>query len=188
MATPLGHGLLGVLVHAATARDRRELVDVHRAALLCAWAMAPDLDLVAGLIDGHPNHQGPSHSLGAALLAGAVIAVGMRLLRGRWHWRLASVAALAWFSHGIMDFVSQDTRPPLGPELFWPLSTGHFIAPFSVFLYTRRTLEWSSVSHNAVEALREALILVPLVLLVVAVRHLEWGRWRDGPWFRRQRR
>ena len=69
--TPLGHGLAGIATGwavAGVARESRRAL-IRQAAILAALAMAADLDLLVGA------HSGPTHSIGAAAIAGVVAAL-----------------------------------------------------------------------------------------------------------------
>ena len=78
MPSPLGHALAGMAAgwavgHPAPTRGAA----LRRGALFAAVALLPDLDLLA------PTHRGASHSLAAAVLAGAAAWVWMRVTARR---------------------------------------------------------------------------------------------------------
>src|SRR3954466_8308797 len=112
MPSPLGHALAGLAAGwlIAPPASRREAVGWGT--LFAFAAMAPDLDLVAGV------HRGPSHSLGAAVAAGAltwiVSAAGSRRpMEGeqqggaaRQHSRRALAVAAAYATHTLLDWLS----------------------------------------------------------------------------------
>jgi membrane-bound metal-dependent hydrolase YbcI (DUF457 family) len=170
MATPIGHALVGLGIHVASARDAAELRSPARALALVLAAIAADADLALRLVDGQNHHQGVTHSLGFALLVGIVAATAV------WRWgarravRLGLLVALAWGSHGLVDFLSGDSSPPLGPMLFWPATRTHFLSPWSVFSDTVRSLHWPVVWHNAWALARELAILVPALAVVARLR------------------
>ena len=149
MATPVGHGLLGLLVHSLSARDRHELTSPARALGLAAAAVAADLDLALRWVDGRNHHQAEMHSLGAALIVTGAVWCVARLRSSPCARRSAALAGLAWFSHPALDFLSGDTNPPFGPMILWPASRTHLISPVTVFLDTRRALSWDSLHHNS---------------------------------------
>lgn len=132
MATPIGHAVAGYAVYsfakAASASRRKGLL------IVCAIAaMAPDLDVLPGLVMGTPAryHQGITHSLGFALPVSLGIAA---LLRTR-GWSFSQVFALVFISytsHLVIDLFGPDGRPPYGIPLFWPVSGAHFISPLQV--------------------------------------------------------
>lgn len=95
--------------------------DVAAAAILAAIASAPDLDLLMHA------HRGSSHSVGAALIAGAIAWVVTR--RPRW----GAAVTLAWASHVLLDWMSHDTRPPIGVMALWPLTHDYYRSSLEVF-------------------------------------------------------
>jgi membrane-bound metal-dependent hydrolase YbcI (DUF457 family) len=88
------------------------------ALLFAAIACSPDLDLLAG------NHNGATHSVGAALIAGLAVFAWTRDAR------LALAAAAAYGSHVLLDWFNKDDSPPLGVMALWPLSREHFMSPW----------------------------------------------------------
>ena len=176
MPSPLGHSLAGLTVHALTARDRGELLDVRRISIALGAAVAPDLDLLLRFVDGRNHHQAESHSLGFAVLAAlATLAVA------RWKgWptagRLALLAGAAWTSHVLLDYLGRDTHPPIGLMALWPVTSAYFKFPWALFSDIGRTLNWETVRHNAVAVAWEAVLLVPPLLLCWRRRIREDGR------------
>jgi hypothetical protein len=170
MASPVGHALVGVLIHRLSARDRREWTSPARALGIVAAATAADVDLTLRLVDGANHHQAEMHSLGFALIVAAAIFGVLRRLGRAAPLRGALVGGGAWLSHGVVDFLSGDTNPPFGPMLFWPLSHAHFISPWPIFSDTARALTWHAVAHNGLALLRELVILLPILGAVILVR------------------
>jgi membrane-bound metal-dependent hydrolase YbcI (DUF457 family) len=131
MPTPLGHALAGIgtglLASGRTGppppggRGPGWLERPAGLALLfAALACAPDLDLLVG------NHNGPTHSVGAAVIVGLAVFAWTRRPR------LALAAAAAYGSHVLLDWLNRDTSPPLGVMALWPFTREHFIAPWPV--------------------------------------------------------
>ncbi len=81
---------------------RVEQTRCGRRSIVGAFGAAPDLDLL------FHDHRGPAHSLGAAIL----VALAMSLLTRNLRWGLA--AGLAWTSHVILDWLGNDSSPPIG--------------------------------------------------------------------------
>ena len=75
------------------------------------------------------DHRGISHSLGAACVAGLVAAwvITAQTAGGR------LAAALAWASHILLDWLSNDTRPPLGVMALWPFTRDYYKAAIEIF-------------------------------------------------------
>ncbi len=162
MPSPIGHGLGGIAAgwSLVPRRDRRV------ALLLAAIASAPDLDLIAG------THRAASHSLGAAAMAGAVAWAVMR--RDRWRW--SGAMALAWASHVLLDWLSNDTRPPIGIMALWPFTDAYYKAGIEIFPpVSRRYWESRFWIYNLRALVVELAVLGPITAAVVW-----WWRKRDA--------
>ncbi len=184
MPSPVGHALGGVLVGllatrlaglAPRAPNRRAgrsapgtaASPIGRRALLwlAALGMAADLDLLVG------RHNAQSHSVGAALLVGAA-AVAVLLWRapagGRLSApRIAVVAAAAYGSHVLLDWLNTDTAPPVGIMALWPFDHGYYQSPRPLFLAISRDYERPGfLSHNLAAIAREVALLAPLCVIV----------------------
>lgn len=130
------------------------------AAILAAVSIAPDLDLVIH------RHRGPTHSVGAALVAGAVASIVTR--RPRW----GAAVALAWGSHVLLDWMSHDTRPPLGVMALWPFTRDYYKAGIEIFpAISRRYWLAEFWVYNLKAAALEVLVLGP-----IAAGALWWRR------------
>jgi hypothetical protein len=155
-----------VVAHAVTAG--RPARPSPRLLVVLAAAVAPDLDLLLRFVDGRNHHQAESHSLGAALAAGALVC----LVAGGRGWRAASSlglgATLGWVTHVVLDYLGRDTNPPIGVMALWPLSTAYLKFPWPVFLDIGRSLTWDAVRHNVVSVAWEFMLLGPLA----------WVAWR----------
>lgn len=126
------------------------------AAILSVVAAAPDLDLLVH------SHRAESHSVGAALIAGLVALAITR--RPRW----AVAVTLAWASHVLLDWLSNDTRPPLGVMALWPFTRDYFKASVEIFPpVSRRYWESRFWIYNLKALAVELLVLMPLASLVV---------------------
>src|SRR5688500_10768296 len=99
MPSPLGHALGALTVCLVADREGNLRARRGRALVAMAAAVAPDIDLLFKYVDGRNHHQAETHSVGAALLAGIVVALvarGRRLPRPAM-WGL--LAGLGWASH-----------------------------------------------------------------------------------------
>ena len=173
MPSPIGHALGGIAAGWGSVPRR----DVAAAAILSAVASVPDLDLL------FHSHRGESHSVGAAVLAGVITWSAFapaalppsRLRRfggtsrrdaARW----AAAVALVWGSHILLDWMSNDTRPPFGVMALWPFTTEYYKAPIEIFPpVSRRYWESRFWIYNLRAATVELVILAPLAALVVRV-------------------
>jgi len=127
-------------------------------------SVAPDLDLLLRFVDGRNHHQGASHSVGAALIAGAAVMLLARAMGWARPPALGLVAAGAWGSHLLLDYLSVDTHPPIGIPLLWPFARGYFHFPWPIFLDIGRTLDWHTVRHDAVALAWETALVLPILL------------------------
>jgi LexA-binding, inner membrane-associated putative hydrolase len=182
MPSPLGHAIAGLTVHVLVAPGQTELLDWRRAALVTGAALAADLDLVVGLIDGRNHHGNESHSLGFAILAGLLAAVFGRVAGWPEPRALAIAVGLSWSSHVLLDYLNVDTHPPIGIMAFWPASLHHFKVPWPIFLDIGRTLDWTTVRHDAIAAAWETVVLLPILVSAFRyrTRNGKGGPWREG--------
>ena len=155
MPSPIGHALGGICAgwHAGGRQNLRD------AAVLAAVAIAPDLDLFLG------DHRAISHSVGAAAAAGLIALVATR--QPRW----AMAVALAWGSHVLLDWLSNDTRPPFGVMALWPFDDRYYKAAIEIFPPVSRRYEQSRFwIYNLRAVATELLLLLPFTLLVMRRR------------------
>lgn len=165
MPSPLGHGLAGMAVHALTAKDASERRDPWRLGLLVGVAAIPDVDLLFKYIDGRPHHQGMTHSVGFALLAGFLAWAVARFTRKIRPLRAGFAVAAAYASHIALDYFSRDTHPPIGLRLLWPFRDGFYKSPYTIFMDIGRELDWTTVVNNARAGLWEVVLLAPITWL-----------------------
>jgi len=160
MPSPLGHALGGIAAGwmIAPPREPSTRALVRSGALFAAIAMFPDIDLLFNW------HQGPTHSLGAAAIAG--LAVGAVTRRPR----LGAAAACAYASHVLFDWLGADTMPPFGVMALWPFSHEHYLSRLDVFAGVLRIYKPGFWAYNIKAVARELLILVPLFWLVYRTR------------------
>lgn len=162
MPSPVGHALGSLATGWLTARPRAERRALAvQAACLIALGVAPDLDLLWG------RHSRETHSLGAAVLVGAVAAwrrwpLGPTTRRG-----IFVTAFSAWFVHALMDVHSIDGAAPFGVLLLWPFSPVFVHAPWAFFDPISRHFDQPGVwVHNFAAAGREVLRLAPVAAMV----------------------
>jgi membrane-bound metal-dependent hydrolase YbcI (DUF457 family) len=166
MPSPVGHFLAGAtagwLVNAAPRAAASPVERLRIGVLFGTLALLPDLDLLAGM------HSGPTHSLGAAAIVGA-LAFGVARARGIVRpGRLALACALAYSSHVLLDWLGSDDSPPIGIMALWPVTNDYFESDLHVFNAIRRRYDdgWTFVRLNGIAVLRELIVLVPLLLTV----------------------
>lgn len=132
MPTPIGHALMGGILHQGTKTTKW---DWKQFILIVIVANSADLDYLPGFFRGSPNlyHHGPSHSILAAFLVGLVIALMVKFVKKRDFWSAFVIYTSAYFSHVVLDYFAMDTKLPYGVPLFWPFISQYFISPIQIF-------------------------------------------------------
>jgi len=175
MATPVGHSLIGYAIY----RFLIPREDLQPALLLAAvvTANAPDLDFVPGILAGAPAmyHQGVSHSLAFAAVAGVTGAMMLHAVAGTIARLGFLLCFLCFASHLVLDMFGPDARPPYGIPLFWPISDHTFLSPVPLLLGAQHvsrtsasTGEWVNAVltlHNVAALGLEIVLALPFVLL-----------------------
>jgi membrane-bound metal-dependent hydrolase YbcI (DUF457 family) len=173
MPTPVGHALGGLAtawLSRASSRTKQPAFRRHwilPAACVVA-AVVPDVDILLG------GHRSYTHSVGAALIAGIVTWVLVRV-RARTENHRATLVALtitvAYGTHILLDWLGKDTAPPFGVMALWPFSSRFYISGVDLFLETsRRYWKPSEFILGNLKALAlEMIILGPIALLAWAL-------------------
>jgi inner membrane protein len=169
MPSPVGHAMAGVAAGwliAGAPRTFRDRDGLKEAAVFAALGMLPDMDLLLGM------HSGPTHSVGAAALVGAVAlatAVAWAFPRPG---RFAVACLAAYGSHVLLDWLGTDASPPLGIMAFWPFSRAYYESDLHVFMaISRRYYQgWVFVEQNVRALGLEVAFLAPVFLLVFVFR------------------
>jgi inner membrane protein len=147
----------------------------RRVAVVGALALWPDLDMFAHAAGvSHARwygHRGATHSILAALIAAAVLALWAR--RDGWAGRYTMVvAALAAVSHCLLDTMSDFG---VGPALLWPFSNQRFVSPLRLIPSTTLLARFTT-AHGIWITAAEALVSLPL--FVYAIRRRSGARMR----------
>ena len=163
MPTPVAHSLAGSTI-ALLSSGRRPLDGKLFAASLVAASFA-DVDFGIGFLIGRNVHHYFTHSLGFTLLfAAAAYLLSRALARERPAFD-ALVLGVSYFSHVLLDMLSEDTAAPYGLQLLWPLSGEFYISPVLVFDdIWRGTLAKLFGLHNWLAVGREVLMVGPPAL------------------------
>jgi len=174
MALPIAHAAAGYLVARAARRPpgsgRSSIGAWRRAAVFMIIGNLPDLDFLIGFAIGRPGlvHRGFSHTLLAAVLFG--IATGaFASWRGRERFTPAALAlGAAYASHILLDWLSNDTRPPLGVMALWPFSYDYYKASIEIFPpVSRRYWESRFWIYNLRAVVVEVIVLAPITALSI---------------------
>ena len=170
MPTPVAHFLAGTTIALLSSCQRP--LDKRFLAASVVGASFADVDFGVSFLIGRNVHHYFTHSVGFALLfAGAAYF----LSRNRPSFT-ALVLGVSYLSHLVLDMVSEDTAPPYGLQLLWPLSGEFYISPILVFDdIWRGTLAKLFGLHNWLAVAREILIVGPPTALVFL-----WFRRRQG--------
>jgi len=171
MATPYGHALVGLSLfnlmypHKVIPRIKAGLLY----GLVVLVTLSPDLDFLPGILLGNTSrfHQGPSHSLGMAiglsLVGGLIISIIWRDLN---FFKISRLIFLLVFSHLLLDFFTEDLKPPFGFPFFWPVTETCFLSPWPIIPHVSRDIAdpkfWG---HNMMVVLFESLLFLPLFFL-----------------------
>jgi hypothetical protein len=133
------------------------------AIVFAGLAVSPDLDL---LFHAHSMY---THSIGAALIVMLAVAALTPAHAGRWTAALACAAA--YFSHTVLDWMGNDTTPPIGIMALWPFTPDYYESNLHFFMaITRRYWLPGFWTHNLIAMLREIGTLVPLALVIYFLR------------------
>ncbi len=152
MPSPVGHALGGFIVG--------ELLTPSALFLCMAASVLPDVDFA------WQRHNMETHSVGAAVLAGAAVYVWKR------NPRLAIAVTLAWVSHVLFDWLGSDDTPPLGVMALWPINSNFYFAHAYVFeAISRRYWLDNFVTHNAYAVVKEVVMLGPPAALACWLRN-----------------
>lgn len=163
MPSPVGHALAGLATGWLIRGNRFNDPDGRREALLFAGlGTLADFDLLFGM------HSGPTHGIGAAVLAGAFAWLPSMATTARARMVLAVACVLAYASHTVLDWLGSDTSPPIGIMALWPFSREYYESSLHVFMAVSRRI-WQPERfwmQNLIALARELLILVPPLVVI----------------------
>jgi inner membrane protein len=153
--TPVGHAL-GALILTAPLRARYRLAGAGVAIAAASAGAAPDLDLLIG------RHSAETHSIGAAVVTGAVVWAVLQWKRAPRARVLAAIAAIAVLSHVLFDWLGTDTSAPIGVMAMWPFSREYVESQLHLFMaVSRRYWLPEFWTYNLSVLARELLLLGP---------------------------
>ena len=185
MSTPVGHSLLGIVFARIFAKPTAT-PNWHWYAFAIFAANAADLDFLAGAAMGDLNlyHQGPSHSILAALLFGCAAAVFLTRWLACKPLYLFATSTLLYASHLLLDYFREDSREPFGLPLMWPVTDQHWISSFQFFRGIVHGVPGDSPSTfinqlftqtNLYAIGIEVIILFPITLVTVLATRKKWS-------------
>ena len=139
--------------------------DLRPVVWFAAAGVAADFDLLVGA------HSGPTHGLGTACLVGLASWLILQRTVKPGSVRSACALAVAYASHTLLDWLGTDSSPPIGIMALWPFSRDYYESHLHVFRAISRRYWLPEFWTSNLTALGgELLILVPLALLVLALR------------------
>jgi inner membrane protein len=168
MASPVAHTLLGFTLFNVWPFGCRgfQIRPWVLYGLVAAASLAPDLDFIPGLLLGDPNrfHQTVSHSLALALVLALGFGAILRLRYTGSSWvKWCGLLLVLIGSHLLLDFCTEDHRPPIGFPSFWPFSDTPQTSPLPIFPASVRELSRPDFwSQNAHVLLVEGCLFLPL--------------------------
>ena len=178
MSSPFGHSLAGYVISSYKSKTLKPQ-NIKLLFFYIFIANAPDLDFLPGLIVGKPNlyHHGISHSLGAGILFSLILAF---IINRKYHQSIRSNFFLffsLYSSHLFLDYLSFDSRPPLGIPLFWPLSNKYYMFPLLPGV-KHSALDHATIGeflgeifsiHNLYVISLEFIVMIPFILLLLVL-------------------
>ena len=127
------------------------------------FGVLPDIDLLLG------GHRGVTHSVGAALAVGLLVAA---VDRRPVVW-LAAVAA--YLTHPLLDWLGTDTVAPLGVMVFWPFDHTFYQSPYQWFPPVCRQYWLADCWVDLARTLWWELLLLGPVALAGVLLARRWG-------------
>ncbi len=186
MPSPVGHTLAALAICRLWNHSRSPIHPDWRSTIaIVVAANLPDIDALSYFLgersstNGWLVHRGPLHSLGAALILGALVFVVLQRGGMRFAVRWAGILGSVYASHVLLDYFNADPGAPRGVPMFWPISGSYHISPVTIFLNIewRDRSTWITWHHLAAVAI-EVMVLLPFVLV-----HRTRIRDRDGDAF-----
>ena len=108
-------------------------------------SLLPDLDAVPGLLlhNMHGYHNAVTHTPAAALMAAAIVGLGVRLLRRGRPWFWFGLTLLCYAMHLFLDLFCFGR----GMMLLWPFSSDRTLPPFFAFFGFHWSSRWNDRIH-----------------------------------------
>jgi membrane-bound metal-dependent hydrolase YbcI (DUF457 family) len=172
MPSPIAHTLAAyaavVIARPQIVADRR-LSSIAMGSAFVFGSMA-DADFAVAAVTHSRiwGHHFFSHSIPFVAALTAAIYLILRLIRIRAAAGYSGLAGLAYGTHLLLDYFTEDGRAPVGIPLLWPFTRHHFMAPVNVF-YSIHRGDWDAIfgPHNLQALLIEVVVMSPVVLLAV---------------------
>jgi len=170
LPSPIGHSFGAYAPIVLLQPDLLQNRERHSIALGMAFFFGslPDADFIVAHFTRIPylQHHYFSHSIAFSLLIALAIYGTAVILRTANKFQVTLMLWLAYLSHLIMDYFTEDGSYPYGIPLLWPLTSRHFVAPVQIFLSIHRG-EWQDIAslHNLAAIAIEIAVMLPLALV-----------------------
>lgn len=187
MPSPVGHSLIGLAVSLGYFLRRgmpwREIGRTVRRLwlplVLCMlFANAPDIDYVPGIVSGNLNafHHLYTHTLGWIFLLALGTWMIWRAADSRVSWGAFLFLFVLGATHLLADWITEDCASPYGVMGLWPFTDKYYISSVSIFAHLKKA-DWADVFqlYNIGAVIREALVTLPLVVLVLVYKRFGKG-------------
>jgi len=180
MPTPIGHSLFALSAVMIRKGQPLEKRDLGLIVVSMTLANLPDIDFTPMLVYGFRAvsmfHQAYTHNLGFCLIGSIVSALIAAKLMHKRFFELFPFFFILVFSHIILDAMGNDTNPPCGVQLLWPLVDRHFMLPFPVFIGIAKSSARELFSlWNLMAVGLECVIFLPILGLVSFLNYKRWS-------------
>ncbi len=185
MALPTGHSALGMCLYLAfNKKDACLIKRWKEIALFIFSANVPDMDYIPYFIfrtkEAFLYHHWITHTLGFAILYGAVVAALYKKFHNGMFMERFMVFFVLAYSHALLDFLTHCDIPPVGVMLLYPFDSTYMIAPFTIFGHILdkavhiplggEILSLNQLKYLAMEISYELSIFTPIGLLIWYLR------------------
>ncbi len=138
MALPTGHSALGICLYFVfNKKDISSIKKWKEIGFFIFSASVPDMDYIPYFVfrtkESYLYHHGITHTLGFAILYGAIVAVLYKRFFREKFIKSFIIFFILVYSHVLLDFFSTDDIPPIGVMLFYPFDSTYIISSFKIF-------------------------------------------------------
>jgi membrane-bound metal-dependent hydrolase YbcI (DUF457 family) len=138
MALPTGHSFLGICLYFVFIKKDISIFKKWKEIVFFIFsANVPDIDHIPYFVfrtkESYLYHHGITHTLGFAILYGAIVAVLYKKFFREKFIKSFIVFFILVYSHVLLDFFSTDDIPPIGVMLFYPFDSTYIISPLTIF-------------------------------------------------------